>query len=329
MNLAIDGVAAVPYVYGDVFWLVNGVVDLILLYVAGRLAGCGVRPARLFLGAALGATYALGFLYPSLAPLYHPVLKVTALVGILLVGCPPPSGRAFLRLVFWFLAAASLVAGAASALARLWVTNPWVEGAGRSGVPAWALLLGLLLSVAAGRLAWFSLRHRWARESCHLPVEIALAGRQVACTGLLDTGNHLEDPLTGAPVLVVELSAVAPLLPPGVSDACRREGGLLSEAAADLLGERTCQARFRLLPFSTLGQSHGLFLGFRPDRVTVSEGGRRWEASQVTVAVTPQRLSPAGEYQALIHPLLLGPEGEGRPGSGAVPKGGRVALCRH
>lgn len=301
-----------PYVYGDLFWLLNAAIDLILLYVAGRLAGCRTRPGRLALGAALGATYALGFLYPSLAPLYHPVLKAALPAGMLLAGYWPVAVRQFLRLAFWFAAGGAFVAGAASAFAGLPLISPWAEDAWRAGVPVWTLLLCLVLLAVCGRLAWSFLRHRWTRDAFHLPVEIALGGRRVACTGLLDTGNHLEDPLTGAPVLVVELAAVGPLLPPGLAEIYRREGHLVSEPAVRALAEGSWNARFRLLPFSTLGQRHGLFLGFRPDGVTVTEGGQRRQVREVTVAVSPDRLSSAGEYQALIHPQLLALPGEAR-----------------
>lgn len=313
------GVVAVPYIYGDLFWLFNGAVDALLLYVSGRLAGCRIRLWRLLCGASLGATYALGFLYAAPGPLYHPAAKAAVPAVMLAAAYWPLSGRDFIRLGAWFAATAAFVAGAAAALGGAQATNLWAGAAGK-GVPAWAVAVGLVLPLIGGRAAWSSLHRRWARQAYLVPVEIAVAGRQAFFTGLLDTGNRMEDPLNGAPVIVAELAAVAPLLPEQVVEVYSREGTMASEQAARALSEGAWRNRFRLLPFSSLGQRNGLLLGFRPDTVAVSIDGRRREVVPVTVAVAPSPLSSSGEYQALLPPQVAAAAG------GGWGKG-RVAAC--
>ncbi|MBX6378228.1 MAG: sigma-E processing peptidase SpoIIGA, partial [Clostridia bacterium] len=51
-----------PYVYGDLFALLNFLVDLILLYATAKLAGLRAAPWRVVAAAAAGAFYAYRYL---------------------------------------------------------------------------------------------------------------------------------------------------------------------------------------------------------------------------------------------------------------------------
>lgn len=99
---------------------------------------------------------------------------------------------------------------------------------------------------------------------------------------LRDTGNDLVDILTGARVLVV-----AP-------DTAYRLTGLGKEELADPLKtmENSSIKGLRLIPFSSVGNSHGLMLGIRAKEVVVDG-----VASDMIIAMAPEGL---GNYEALI-----------------------------
>ena len=69
-------------IYLDELFLLNFVVDYLLLLAAGRLAGEILRRGRLALGAALGAAYAGAVFLPGLGFLAHPLCKLGAAVLI-------------------------------------------------------------------------------------------------------------------------------------------------------------------------------------------------------------------------------------------------------
>lgn len=290
-------------VYGDLFFLINFLVDLILLYVAGLLAGARPAPAwRLVLGAGAGSVYAFGFLFPGLTALYTPPLRLTFPLVALAFTFSPVSVGTFIRLAAWLYCASAFVAGLAIGAASLgtrsllsaWAGTWWALGLAGAAVlgAAWGVL------VFAGR--------RFAVERLLLPVELGVGHQRVTLTGLVDTGNHLRDPLTQSPVIVVEMAALEGLLPPGFSETYARSGsqGVLETAGAlsRLPGWAT---RLRVLPFSTLGNRHGMMLGFRPDWVAVWNGRERRETRDATVAIYRERLNEEVAYQALVHPSFL------------------------
>jgi len=59
----IDG----PQVYADITFLINLLMDFIILWATARLVNLPVKYGRLILAATVGAIYAVGYLIPELA----------------------------------------------------------------------------------------------------------------------------------------------------------------------------------------------------------------------------------------------------------------------
>ena len=60
-------------IYIDTLFLLNALVDYLLLLAAARLAGEPLRRIRFALGAALGGAYAVAIFLPGLFFLSHPL----------------------------------------------------------------------------------------------------------------------------------------------------------------------------------------------------------------------------------------------------------------
>ena len=126
---------------------------------------------------------------------------------------------------------------------------------------------------------------------------LRLGGRSAELTALVDTGNTLTDPASGRPVIVAEGERIAPLFPrerrPGPAD--------LRDPAAGMtrLGTGEWRARFRLLPYRSVGVDRGLLLAVRADELELDGQGR----GPVLVALSPTPVSDGGGYQALIGPM--------------------------
>ena len=120
-------------------------------------------------------------------------------------------------------------------------------------------------------------------------VRLTRRGRVLELRALEDSGNELRDPLSGDTVLVADAAALSPLFD---------DPSLLClsapEALAGLEGE---QGRgLRLLPCTCVAAERALLLCFRPESIEVDGTARR----DLLVAVSPNRLSPEGRYDAII-----------------------------
>ena len=104
-------------VYIDALFLLNFVVDYLLLLCAGRLAGEVLHRGRLALGAALAGAYAAAVFLPGMGFLLHPLCKLAAAVLALLIGYG--GSRRLLRVTLVFFAVSAAFAGGILALELL------------------------------------------------------------------------------------------------------------------------------------------------------------------------------------------------------------------
>lgn len=277
-------------VYLDELFLLNFVVDYLLLLAAGRLSGEVLRRGRLALGAALGAAYAGAVFLPGLGFLVHPLCKVGA--GILAVLLGYGGSPRLLRVCLVFFAVSAAFGGGIFALQLLGSRSLVLS----NGVISSPLDLKLVLLSAAGCYVLITLlfqraaRHSPRRELA--PAVVELGERRVALTALVDTGNTLADPVSGRPVLVAEGAKMGGLFPAGTAPT--REELHDPSAALERLGQ--AGLRCRLLPYQAVGVECGLLLALRADRVKV--GGEDY--GPLLVALSPTSLTGGGGYCALI-----------------------------
>lgn len=266
-------------IYIDVLLVLNGWVDFLLLLGVRRFSGGDAPPWRLALGALLGAGFCLTLLLPPLPVLLSLLIKLAAALVMVLVAFRWRGVRALLRRVLLLFSMSAGLAGVCGALyffaapAGFYVFN----GAVYYNVPP--LLLVVLTVVCYGIVGlgqWLMLRrapaqHRWR-------VRLTVGERQEEILCLYDSGNHLVEPFSGCPVLVLERAVAARLLP-------------VPESVAQL------PPGWRVIPFDSIGGG-GVLPAFLPDKLEqLTPGGEReWGRCYVAVC---DRLG-RGEYQGLV-----------------------------
>ena len=273
-------------VYIDSLFLLNFIIDYLLLLATGKICVLPLRRWRLALGAGFGAAYAA---LAVLLPRFFAMATVKLLAGCALPLIAFGTGqRRALRAVAVFFAVSAAFGGAVYAACSLGGTSL------RAGLYIPVSMRVLLLSFALCYGAFTLVFRRAGRrgEQTLRSVRVKLAGRSVEFAALVDTGNELADPATGEGVLVAEAGALSPLLGPG--------GAALLDAdpleAFTVLAQRPeLRGRLRLLPCSCVTGSGSLLLLLRPDEVSVD--GRK---TALCVAVSRTALSSEGIYQALI-----------------------------
>ena len=135
-------------------------------------------------------------------------------------------------------------------------------------------------------------------------VTVTIGGKMHTCTGLVDTGNQLYDPLSRTPVMVMEASLWEDEIPPrwmqGIRD-CevdRLIAGIGQE-------EFPWQDRLRLVPFRGINKGTQFMLAIKPDAVVIERDGLRSESSRVLIGLDGGKLVADGSYRAIIHPSLM------------------------
>ena len=113
-----------------------------------------------------------------------------------------------------------------------------------------------------------------------MPVTIFWEGKQIDCTGLLDTGNALREPMTGKPVMIVEQT-------------------LFTEHEISLPNDRCF-----LIPFRSIGRSNGMLRGILVEECWIGQAEQKKRYRKVMLGIYHGKLSPRAEYQVILHPAF-------------------------
>ena len=279
-------------VYVDSVFVLNALMDYLLVLCAARLAGIPLRRRRYLLAGLLGGAYAVAVFLPGLGFLSATPVKLAA--GILLALAAYGGEAKLLRLTLLLFAVSCAMAGCVLALGLVAGGGvPMVNGVFYTDVDAKVLLTAaaaayLVLTVVFRAAAEKGVRGELVRA------QVCLAGRTTAFTAFCDTGNALRDPVSGAPVLVVSPGRLDGALPREVRSLLDR-GAL--ERPAELLEPMMRAApelRFRLIPYHAVGVAGGLLLAVRSDW-TEEVAGERYAG--LPVAFSPTELGTG--YSAL------------------------------
>lgn len=283
-------------IYIDTLFLLNALVDYLLLLAAARLAGEPLRRGRFALGAALGGLYAVAIFLPGMGFLAHPLCRLASAALMLLAAYG--GSRRLLRQGVLFLALTCAFGGGVVAIGLLGGTGLALgNGVFYSALDLKVVLLSAAVCYGVITLVFQRLGRHSAASGELARVRLRLGERWVELTALVDTGNTLTDPATGRPVMVAEGERLSGLFPgehrPSPAD--------LRDPASALarLGTGEWRARFRLLPYRSVGVDRGLLLAVRADSLELDGRGR----GPALVALSPNPVSDGGGYQALIGPM--------------------------
>lgn len=279
-------------IYIDSAFLLNAALDWLLLYFTGYLAGLEQRWGRLLLAACGGGCYAVATLFFPESILSFELLK--AAVGVFLLWGAYGTSAHFWRLIIPFYALSFGLAGAVLAAELFFDTSFLYGGAyilpikGNRLIPVTVGIFLLLFFRGRG-----SERHQICREI--VPVQFDLLGKTVKIRALRDSGNTLKEELSGAPVLVVEASALAHIWPESLCEFADPEQLKNPEGMIEMAAGIEERPLLRLFSYRSVGTEKGMLLACRVYQVQIG----RYRRNSLWVALSPTPVSESREYEAL------------------------------
>lgn len=272
-------------IYADMLLIINWWLDFLLLLGVRFACGLGIRAWRLAMGALVGATSCVVLFLPPLPAVLSLAVKLVAAALMVLTAFGFRGIRRFVKSLLLLFGLSAVLSGVCSALYYFAAPRDFYvfNGVVYYAVSPW-LLLGLTL-VCYGVL-WVIERvsRRRAPLGHSFTVRLTHGGRNVRLRCLYDSGNHLVEPFSNRPVLVVERGAI--------------EGLLTVPTAIDAM---PTNGVWRVVPYNSVG-GDGLLPAFVPQEITVitPRGERRMTDCYVAIC---ERLG-RGEYQGLIGSAL-------------------------
>lgn len=282
-----------PKVYADVTFMINLVMDFVILWATARLVGIRLLYLRLFTAALLGAIYSVFYLYLAMTPFYSVPAKILFSCLILFIGLKPQTWTEFKKALVYFYGISFAVAGASIAVSYLMITP------GESFKFSYLLLLvGAIFALLIGIYGEKYLLRRIVPSLLRFGVELRFGAQSCNGQGFLDTGNGLKDPLTRRPVVVAEYEFLKQCLPRDFQQAF--DDNQDEDDILDHLSQSSWANRLRIIPFSSIGRKNGILVGVRADAIMVHTGKKNVLHNNVVIGIYRDKLSQDGSYHLLI-----------------------------
>ncbi|WP_100373283.1 sigma-E processing peptidase SpoIIGA [Bacillus sp. FJAT-45037] len=299
--------------YLDVIWFLNLCIDYLLIALTAIALKRKFLHVR-FILAALFASLIIFLMFTPIGSLfYQPWMKLIYSILIVLIAFGFKRWKYFLQSFFMFYFVTFMTGGGLFALHYFWRTEiDLLEAVSSPAAAGYGSGISWVFVVIGFPLVWFFSKHRIETMEVKrieyqqlATVQICIDGHLIRTDGLIDSGNKLHDPITKAPVMILEASC----LYDAFGQDCIQQLlnlTMTTDDENDVTDELL--KRTKVIPYKVIGQSTPFLTALKPDYVIVKHGGHEFKTKHVLVGLQDQELSPEQAYRSIIHPsLVLGP----------------------
>lgn len=267
--------------YIDVVFFINFVMDYLLLCILRIILKEKTTWLRMAAGSGAGALWACVVTVWPVLPRALEGLVTYTVISILMIklSFQIKGAREVIKAVLGLYLSAVTLGGGIYALYQHTRAGYYVEqlirGGGMDSASA-AILLLCAAGVYTGLSGiWLVISEVRQRQSHIYSVTLSYQGRTETVSALLDTGNHLYEPVTHKPVHIVTAEVLEQL--------CEQVTAII------------------YIPYHAIGTEEGMLPGVFLDSMMVGQGEKKITITKPLVAISKQPLSPGGEYQMLLN----------------------------
>ena len=255
--------------YVDVLFLVNFMMDYILLLIVRKMLKCSATHGRICLGAIIGSllTCIIVILPIPYAFIKFVLFHVFVNTCMIRVGLKIKIIRSFVKAIIMLYIGGFL----------LGVILEFFHQYVRAG----SLFLAVAIAgyyLVLGIWKFISYVQRWNRYHCN--VELYLGDSKYPVRAMIDTGNGLLDPISGQPVSILN-----------------------QKTARQLFGEVSAR-NVRYIPYQTIGKKEGVLPAFQIDKMCIYGEEQLWVEAPL-IGVSEEKVSAGGEYEMILNPNLF------------------------
>lgn len=253
-------------IYIDVFFLINFMMDYLLLAAIYKMKERRFQRRRIFLGAFSGALLMCLLIMIPLPGVMRVILCHTAVSSVMIIaGLCVKTPREFVKAFFLLYAGGFLLGGIFSFFSQYIRTGS-------------LFFLFAVISYEVLQLIWefWNQLHRHQEFICEAVIENS--GKKICLNALIDTGNSLMDPVTGEPVCIVEREAVLELM---------EEDG-----------------KKRYISFRSVGNECSDLMLMKFDALYL-HGKQEKEKYDIWLGISETRISSDGVYRMLVNPDIF------------------------
>ncbi len=280
-------------IYLDVLICVNLFINYFVLLSVTKFLHLKITRLRLMLAALLGAFYSIFILFPKVNIALSLIIKIIMSITICLAAFGFLDTFRLIKTMIVFYSMNFLLC------AFIFFIQYFLSPAGvfiKNGIvyfkisPLFLVSSTIIIYLIFRLSDYFLAKRDLPVENC--TVTLFYMDKKVSLDAKIDTGNTLREPFSNDPVIIAEYSYIESILPEDLKDifqnfnTCKCNSSLSSY-----------NAKFRLIPFSTISES-GVLPAFKPNKVEISYLGKVLE-KDAFVCACKQKIADE-KFKALV-----------------------------
>jgi|GEM_PF-89882 Sporulation factor SpoIIGA. len=290
--------------YIDILFVVNVVMNYILLTLVRKILKCQTTHFRVLLGSIVGSLMACILVVLPIRSVLMQILigYIVTSTCMVQIGCNIKGKKNLVRGVLSLYVLAFIMVGIYEALSGYIEIDNWLNlalmGSGQRSVAFRTFLTLTTLSyiiMVCGINGFKSFRNKVINTYEVILIE---KGRKKELIGFLDTGNHLRDPFSQKPVSILDYAAIKGLMEETSIDSLMKMGNY------EEFGQNA-EKKIRYIPFHSIGKEKGVLPAVTIDFMNIKMGKRNIIVKNPVLAVCKQPVSVKGEYQVVLSPMLV------------------------
>lgn len=283
-------------IYLDIVLFENIAMNYLILLATSVIAKIKIKPFRLLVSSGIGGIYSIFSYLVTLNNFQNMFLKILVSIVIVKVAFMPLKIKFLIKQLILFYLVSFTFGGAAFML--LYFINP-ENIISENGVlvgtyPLKVALIGAVLGSAVIFSVALIIKDRISKKAMLCEIEIFYRGKVEKIKSMIDTGNLLKEPITKEDVIIVEKNSLKNLVDNDILDNIENivSGKWLDKA--DIYSYK-----FKVIPFSSLGNSNGILLGFKPDYIRVIDENETIRNDTI-IGIYNGKLSKTNLYSSLV-----------------------------
>ncbi len=271
-------------VYLDVFFMINFLMDYMIILITSKIAKIKKKRIRKLAGAGFGALYSV----IVIKPLTNHLFKIT-LVNILvaavmvLISFGFMSASVYIKNVLLLFVVSFTMSGIINYLYYSTIIGKYVRNvlSGDSNKVVNArkfILVSVLAYILLSAIVRIIFIIRKDME-LYYDVKITFRGKSVVVRGLYDTGNVLTEPVSGKMVHIAEYKILKPLLE----------------------GDEKAKENIYVIPFHSIGEEDGIMYGIRMDEMVVLVDDEPKFLYNPIIGIYIGNVSKRGNYSVILN----------------------------
>lgn len=272
--------------YADILVVLNIIVDYFLLSASSKIIKKKISVIRIILGAVIGGVSSLYIFLPNQGVLFELFYKFSTCALMVLVTFSFVKIKTFLRnLGILFL----VTCGYGGLMIAVWyIFKPNGMLINNSVV---YFDISPLILISASIVTYFLfvifslIFSKSAKLSQKCEIIVFAEDESIRMTGMVDTGNSIEDIFGGSEVIIADKCCVKELF-----------GNI------DITSNSLLKSRYRVMPCGTIS-GNGVLEGFRCDKAIVNDGKKTVKLNKPILAIS--KISLNDDYSAIVNPKIF------------------------